>query len=79
MLNDADNCSVADITLKIAAEHETDYIILCDTSHGLGNSEQKLPRIKHISCIPSHQLASAGSVADGNAGLRKRPLLAVVF
>ena len=32
-LIDADGCPVVDITVKIAAEHEIDCVILCDTSH----------------------------------------------
>ena len=30
---DADGCPVVDITVKIAAEHKIDCVILCDTSH----------------------------------------------
>ena len=33
ILIDADGCPVVDITVKIAAEHKIDCIILCDTSH----------------------------------------------
>lgn len=33
ILIDADGCPVVDITIKIAADHKIDCIILCDTSH----------------------------------------------
>jgi Uncharacterized protein conserved in bacteria len=33
ILIDADGCPVVDITVKIAAEHKIDCVILCDTSH----------------------------------------------
>ena len=33
ILIDADGCPVVDITVKIATEHKTDCVILCDTSH----------------------------------------------
>jgi Uncharacterized protein conserved in bacteria len=33
ILIDADGCPVVDITVKIAAEHKIDCVILCDTAH----------------------------------------------
>ena len=33
LLIDADGCPVVDITVRIAAEHKIDCVILCDTSH----------------------------------------------
>jgi len=33
ILIDADGCPVVDITVRIAAEHKLDCVILCDTSH----------------------------------------------
>ena len=33
ILIDADGCPVVDSTVKIAAEHKIDCVILCDTSH----------------------------------------------
>ena len=33
ILIDADGCPVVDITVKIAAEHKIDCVVLCDTSH----------------------------------------------
>jgi len=41
ILIDADGCPVVDITVKIAAEHKIDCVILCDTSHVFEKSGAK--------------------------------------